>query len=92
VPLVLLWDTAEPYHYGRTQPIASDPSHVHLIVGGEDVKQAHADDADSRFKRLEDWAAERFPVEGIDYRWSGMVMEPFELGLSLPWFAVRTGR
>jgi glycine/D-amino acid oxidase-like deaminating enzyme/nitrite reductase/ring-hydroxylating ferredoxin subunit len=78
VPRILLWDTADPYHYVRTQPIDDDPSHVHLIVGGEDVKQAHADDAGSRFARLEEWATERFPVEGTDYRWSGMVMEPFD--------------
>jgi glycine/D-amino acid oxidase-like deaminating enzyme/nitrite reductase/ring-hydroxylating ferredoxin subunit len=78
VPRILLWDTNDPYHYVRTQPMTGSASHVHLIVGGEDVKQGHADDAESRFARLEAWCRERFPVEAVDHRWSGMVMEPFD--------------
>ena len=78
VPRFLLWDTSDPYHYVRTQPIEGDQSHVHLIVGGEDVKQGHADDAESRFARIEDWTRQRFPVASVDHRWSGMVMEPFD--------------
>jgi nitrite reductase/ring-hydroxylating ferredoxin subunit len=78
VPRVLLWDTCEPYHYVRTQPIAGNDSAMHVIVGGEDVKQGHADDAARRFARLEDWCRQRFPVMSVDHRWSGMVMEPFD--------------
>ena len=70
----LYWDTLDPYHYIRLQPV-SDGAEM-LIVGGEDHKAAHADDHAERWNRLEAWARERFPMMGpIQYRWSGMVME-----------------
>lgn len=66
----LFWDTEDPYHYVR----------IHqgwIIVGGEDVKTAHADDADKRYRRLEKWTRKRFPSAGpIEHRWSGQVQEP----------------
>lgn len=75
---VLLWDTADPYHYVRLQR-APDGSHDFLIVGGEDHKTGQADDADRRFAALEAWTRERFPmVEAIPLRWSGQVMEPVD--------------
>jgi len=47
-----------------------------LIVGGEDFKTAHADDAGVRFTRLEQWARERWPVVGERItQWTGQVME-----------------
>jgi Rieske Fe-S protein len=50
-----------------------------LIVGGEDHKTGQSDDADARFRNLEQWARQRFPmIESIDYRWSGQVMEPVD--------------
>jgi glycine/D-amino acid oxidase-like deaminating enzyme/nitrite reductase/ring-hydroxylating ferredoxin subunit len=77
VPQILLWDTAEPYHYVRLQPL--DERHDALIVGGEDHKTGQADDAVDRFARLESWTRERFPGVGrFDYRWSGQVMEPVD--------------
>ncbi|HEX2204001.1 MAG TPA: FAD-dependent oxidoreductase [Longimicrobium sp.] len=78
VPKALIWDTGEPYHYVRTQPVEGDPSRAWLIVGGEDHKTGHADDADERYARLEAWTRERFPVAAFDHRWSGQVMEPVD--------------
>jgi glycine/D-amino acid oxidase-like deaminating enzyme/nitrite reductase/ring-hydroxylating ferredoxin subunit len=83
VPRGLYWDTPDPYHYIRLQEVDPrlDPSRLDeiLIVGGEDHKTGQEDDADERFKRLEDWTRERFPmVKGIDFRWSGQVMEPVD--------------
>jgi glycine/D-amino acid oxidase-like deaminating enzyme/nitrite reductase/ring-hydroxylating ferredoxin subunit len=78
VPEALFWDTAEAYRYVRTQPVEADPSRVWVIVGGEDVKQAHADDARDRYQRLLAWARPRFGVQEAELRWSGMVMEPFD--------------
>ena len=49
-----------------------------LIVGGEDHKTGQADDADERFDRLETWTRQRFPVEEVEYRWSGQVIEPVD--------------
>ncbi|HEU0053652.1 MAG TPA: FAD-dependent oxidoreductase, partial [Longimicrobium sp.] len=60
------------------QPVEGDPARDWLIVGGEDHKTGHHDDADERFARLEAWTRERFPVESVDYRWSGQVYEPVD--------------
>jgi glycine/D-amino acid oxidase-like deaminating enzyme/nitrite reductase/ring-hydroxylating ferredoxin subunit len=78
VPRILFWTTADPYLYARTQPVDGDPAHDWLIVGGEDHKTGHHDDADERFARLEAWTRERFPVVSIDHRWSGQVYEPVD--------------
>jgi glycine/D-amino acid oxidase-like deaminating enzyme/nitrite reductase/ring-hydroxylating ferredoxin subunit len=67
----LYWDTADPYHYVRLSGDA-------LIIGGEDHKTGQEDDATVRFRRLETWARERFPIESIEYQWSGQVMEPVD--------------
>jgi glycine/D-amino acid oxidase-like deaminating enzyme/nitrite reductase/ring-hydroxylating ferredoxin subunit len=79
VPRVLLWDTADPYHYVRLQSANGDRSHDFLIVGGEDHKTGQADDFDARFAALESWTRERFPmVDDVPLRWSGQVMEPID--------------
>jgi glycine/D-amino acid oxidase-like deaminating enzyme/nitrite reductase/ring-hydroxylating ferredoxin subunit len=69
----LYWDTLDPYHYVRLQHL--DEEHDLLIVGGEDHKTGQANDADSRYVRLEVWTRERFSQVGeIEFRWSGQVM------------------
>jgi glycine/D-amino acid oxidase-like deaminating enzyme/nitrite reductase/ring-hydroxylating ferredoxin subunit len=83
IPRGLYWDTPDPYHYIRLQEVDArlDPARMDeiLIVGGEDHKTGQEDDADVRFKCLEDWTRERFPmVKSIDFRWSGQVMEPVD--------------
>ena len=83
IPRALYWDTADPYHYVRLHEVDSrvDSAQLEdiLIVGGEDHKTGQEDDADRRFKSLEDWTRERFPmVRSIDFRWSGQVMEPLD--------------
>ena len=86
VPQILLWDTPDPYHYIRVQQVEPrvtdapdrDPYDI-LIVGGEDHKTGQANDAEQRFRRLEEWTRERFPqVQGFEFRWSGQVMEPVD--------------
>jgi glycine/D-amino acid oxidase-like deaminating enzyme/nitrite reductase/ring-hydroxylating ferredoxin subunit len=70
----LYWDTGDPYHYIRLQPL--DAEHDLLIVGGEDHKSGQADDTELRQPRLEAWARERFPGMGeVVYQWGGQVME-----------------
>lgn len=69
----LLWDTADPYHYIRTQP---ETDHDVLIVGGEDHRTGQENDGDERFENLWQWTRERFPAaEEVLYRWSGQVFE-----------------
>lgn len=80
IPHVLLWDAPAdfytPYHYVRVQPAEG---YDVLIVGGEDHKTGQAHDAAQRWGKLEQWTRNRFSlVEGIEFRWSGQVMEPVD--------------
>ena len=76
-----------PYHYVRIQRMDDDNDNKNkdyelLIVGGEDHQtgniQSDDNDIESRYSRLESWTRERFPIEGVKYRWSGQVMEPHD--------------
>lgn len=84
VPLALYWDTADPYHYVRLQSLASEGArgsgeYDALIVGGEDHRTGHSEEAEARWHRLEQWARERFPgLEEVTHRWSGQIVEPFD--------------
>jgi glycine/D-amino acid oxidase-like deaminating enzyme/nitrite reductase/ring-hydroxylating ferredoxin subunit len=77
VPPALYWDTAEPFHYLRTQPAGE---HDLVIVGGEDHKTGQDDGAPAaRWERLAAWARARIPEVGaIEHRWSGQVMESMD--------------
>ncbi|HSL70559.1 MAG TPA: FAD-dependent oxidoreductase [Longimicrobiales bacterium] len=78
IPYGLYWDDADPYHYVRVHP-SENHAFDFLIVGGEDHKTAHEDDAANRFAALEAWTRPRFPMaESFEYRWSGQVLEPFD--------------
>lgn len=71
----LYWDTLDPYHYVRLQPLSADEDAV--IIGGEDHKSGEADDGERRFAALEEWARSRMPALGaVSHRWSGQVLEP----------------
>jgi glycine/D-amino acid oxidase-like deaminating enzyme len=73
LPRALFWDTKDDYHYVR---YARDGHDDVLVVGGEDVKTAHADDQPARFDALERWANERLGISGERaYAWSGQVRE-----------------
>ncbi|HEV7299539.1 MAG TPA: FAD-dependent oxidoreductase [Tepidisphaeraceae bacterium] len=73
----LYWDTGDPYHYVRLQGQGIDDDYDVLLVGGEDHKTGQMPPGAIPFKKLEDWAREKFPmVEDVVYRWSGQVQEP----------------
>ena len=77
MPPMLLWDTGDPYHYVRLQKGAHATTEDVLIVGGEDHKTGQAHDMAERWRCLEEWTRERFPIAGETlYRWSGQVIEP----------------
>jgi len=84
VTTALYWDTADPYHYVRLQKVEAGPrggqaDYDLLIVGGEDHKTGQEPKPEDHLQCLEDWTRENFPsVRGIDYRWSGQVMEPVD--------------
>jgi glycine/D-amino acid oxidase-like deaminating enzyme/nitrite reductase/ring-hydroxylating ferredoxin subunit len=79
VPTMLLWDAPEnlsdPYHYIR---IEKRKEHDVLIVGGEDHKTGQQHDGVERWRRLEEWTRERFPIRDVEFHWSGQVMEPVD--------------
>jgi glycine/D-amino acid oxidase-like deaminating enzyme/nitrite reductase/ring-hydroxylating ferredoxin subunit len=82
VATALYWDSGDPYHYVRLARGAADGAGGGtdvLIVGGEDHKTGQADDAEARFRRLEEWTRARFPAAGpVEHRWSGQVLEPVD--------------
>ena len=85
VERALFWDTGSPYHYVRTMRLdepypgvlKGDTLWDALIVGGEDHKVGHADDAERRWGKIEQWMRQRWPqAREVIYRWSGQVLEP----------------
>jgi glycine/D-amino acid oxidase-like deaminating enzyme/nitrite reductase/ring-hydroxylating ferredoxin subunit len=91
IPTALYWDTGDqrseslvaPYHYIRIQRMDNEidsNNYDVLIVGGEDHQTGNFssdnDEIEKRYSQLESWTRERFPIEEIEYRWSGQVMEP----------------
>jgi glycine/D-amino acid oxidase-like deaminating enzyme/nitrite reductase/ring-hydroxylating ferredoxin subunit len=78
IPTALYWDTAEPYHYIRLAPGPAGGDHDVLIVGGEDHRTGEPDNAEARYRRLEQWTRERFPAGEVTFRWSGQVQEPVD--------------
>lgn len=80
VARALYYDTLKPYHYVRVhrRPRSGSQDDV-LIVGGEDHPTGKSDDAAMRWRSLERWTRERFPMcREIAYRWSGQVFEPHD--------------
>jgi len=74
----LYWDTGDPYHYLRIQPLRDGQFDL-LIAGGEDHKTGQASDIEQRHGRLEAWTRERFPMAGeLAFTWAGQVMETMD--------------
>ena len=88
VPNALWWDTGDfkanpkvpPYHYIRIHPF--DELHDLLISGGEDHPVGDTDNTEvreeDRYRQVESWTRENFPIGDVVYRWSGQVMEPMD--------------
>jgi glycine/D-amino acid oxidase-like deaminating enzyme/nitrite reductase/ring-hydroxylating ferredoxin subunit len=75
LPDALLWDTADPYHYFRLQPLAD---HDLIIYGGEDHKTGQAEDTRACFERLEQRVSRLVPGIQVTHRWSGQVIETID--------------
>jgi glycine/D-amino acid oxidase-like deaminating enzyme/nitrite reductase/ring-hydroxylating ferredoxin subunit len=79
-PPFLYWDTAEPFHYVRTEQITQG-RHVEnlLIVGGEDHKTGQEGSDCEQYTRLANWAKEYFPdVGAVKFRWSGQIINSMD--------------
>jgi glycine/D-amino acid oxidase-like deaminating enzyme/nitrite reductase/ring-hydroxylating ferredoxin subunit len=57
----------QPTRSVRTAP---DDGSVLLLVGGEGHKTGQAEDTREPYSRLEEWARDRFDLEGVQYRWA----------------------
>jgi glycine/D-amino acid oxidase-like deaminating enzyme/nitrite reductase/ring-hydroxylating ferredoxin subunit len=80
VPPGLYWDTEDPYHYVRLMdPKPDRPGQQadwdYLIVGGEDHKTGQEKHPEECHELLETWTRTRFPVQSVDFRWSGQILE-----------------
>ncbi len=88
LPKALWWDTGDfnadskvpPYHYIRVHPY--NEHYDILISGGEDHPTGNTSKTkvseEHRYKLVENWTRENFPIEDIVYRWSGQVLEPMD--------------
>jgi glycine/D-amino acid oxidase-like deaminating enzyme/nitrite reductase/ring-hydroxylating ferredoxin subunit len=76
----LYWDTAEPFHYVRTEQIHNGRHTENLlIVGGEDHKTGQEGADHDQYARLEHWAREYFPdVGAVKFRWSGQILNSMD--------------
>lgn len=75
---LLLWDTAEPYHYVR---FVKDPHTDEdiLLVGGEDHRTGQDTHEEKHFTELLKWTRDRLDIdERAVVRWSGQVLEPVD--------------
>jgi glycine/D-amino acid oxidase-like deaminating enzyme/nitrite reductase/ring-hydroxylating ferredoxin subunit len=77
VPDALVWDTCDPYHYVRIQPVGAGEDLI--IVGGEDHHSGEASNMERRLADLQEWTHRRYPsFSSAEYCWSGQVMEPID--------------
>ena len=83
-PRGLFWDTEDPYHYTRSHETAGGSV---VIIGGADHKTGTERRTDVHFAALANYAAARFPVERIEHRWSGQIIEPVD---GLPYIGLNT--
>jgi len=81
----LFWDTEEPYHYIRAVEDERGPL---LILGGADHRTGEKRDTERCFQQLENYAALRFHVKSIDYRWSAQLFNPAD---GLPYIGKLSG-
>jgi glycine/D-amino acid oxidase-like deaminating enzyme/nitrite reductase/ring-hydroxylating ferredoxin subunit len=72
VPDALWWDTADPYHFLRIEPLGD---HDIVIFGGEDHKTGQEPDTPGCYERLEGRLRSLVPEIELTHRWSGQVIE-----------------
>jgi glycine/D-amino acid oxidase-like deaminating enzyme/nitrite reductase/ring-hydroxylating ferredoxin subunit len=75
-PDVLLWDTADPYHYVRRW--RERDGTTWLIVGGADHRTGQSKSR-RPFRALAAWTRDCIGAGGdIEWRWSGQIIEPVD--------------
>ena len=84
-PQGMYLSTDSASHSIRSAPARDDEL---VIVGGEGHKTGQADAAE-RYRRLEEWARERFDVTSVEYRWASHDNMPAD---NLPYVGALTPR
>lgn len=79
----LAGDPPEGMYYRSSDNYRSVRSHRDadgelLLVGGENHKTGQGGSTAERYRRLERWARERFPVDEVAYRWSTQDYKPVD--------------
>jgi len=69
----LVYDMYDPYHYMRSQKIGRKE---YMIVGGEDHKTGHEENAEASFLKLESYILKHFEVNDFLFKWSSQYFEP----------------
>jgi glycine/D-amino acid oxidase-like deaminating enzyme/nitrite reductase/ring-hydroxylating ferredoxin subunit len=72
-PEGMYYRSGDPYRSVRTYRDGDDEL---LLVGGENHKTGQGSPTADRYRRLESWARERFPVREVVYRWSTQDYKP----------------
>lgn len=67
----LFWDTADPYHYIRSEK-------EFWIIGGEDHKTGMKRDTEESFKALRGYVQSHFGIKKTLSRWSGQILESID--------------
>jgi glycine/D-amino acid oxidase-like deaminating enzyme/nitrite reductase/ring-hydroxylating ferredoxin subunit len=66
-PVGMFINTENPSHSIRTTPYEGG---LLLIVNGEEHKTGHISDTENRYKKLEEYARDRFEIDSFEYHWS----------------------
>ncbi|HEX6592303.1 MAG TPA: FAD-dependent oxidoreductase, partial [Moraxellaceae bacterium] len=63
---------AQTSHSVRQHPLTrnGEPAGELLLVGGEGHRVGEGGDTAARYRRLQEWACQRFAVQAVEYRWT----------------------
>ena len=69
----MIWsDTADPFNYLRIEPGKTEDV---VIFGGQDHRTGQVDDPEDCYRKLAETLSRMLPVQRIERRWSGQVIE-----------------
>lgn len=75
---VLLWDTADPYHFVRLVKGKASGEDL-LLIGGEDHRTGQDYSPADHHANLEEWMRSRLNLDApVEAHWSGQIIEPVD--------------
>ncbi|RNI31951.1 FAD-dependent oxidoreductase [Rufibacter immobilis] len=79
------WDFHAMHHHSM-RTYVNDAGEPFLLILGEPHKVGHQEDNEASFRKLEEFARERFDVKNVEYRWAAQHYKPAD---SLPYIGRR---